>query len=107
MTDWTDVTQELHEEGYPNFEFDSGETAVSGLSGEWVIGEIPREGGLTREHQPLWIRVLDMLPGGAVAADPYRAPTPIQTVAHRHGLDVIIVSVSNEEVRIALCDPAE
>ncbi|WP_233127149.1 hypothetical protein [Halorubrum sp. SD612] len=63
MTDWERVRQELKEAGYSGFEFDSGDTAVPGLSGEWVSGNLPREGGLKHENQPLWIRILDALPG--------------------------------------------
>lgn len=63
MTDWECVRRELKEAGYSGFKFDSGETAVSGLSGEWVSGEIPREGGVKHENQPLWIRILDASSG--------------------------------------------
>ena len=49
MPDWDRVIQQLRETGYSGFEFDSGETAVPGLSGEWVAGEIAREGSLKKE----------------------------------------------------------
>ena len=108
MTDWERVIQELQEAGYSGFEFDSGETAVPGLSGEWVVSGITREGRLKRENQPLMIRILDALPGGgAVATDPEYAPSRIRKIANRHGLEVVIISVSDEEVRIALCESPE
>lgn len=109
MTDWERVMQELKEESYSGFEFDSGETAVPGLSGEWVVGEITRNGKLKSKNQSLWIRILDAFPGngGAVATDPKYAPNRIQKIASRHGLEVVTISVSNETVRIALCDSSE
>lgn len=108
MTDLVRVVKQLREAGYSGFEFDSGETAVPGLSGEWVAGEIVREGGLKRTNQRLLIRILDALPGGsAVTTDPEHAPEPIRKVADRHGLEVVMISVTDEEVRIALCESAE
>ncbi|GAA0730057.1 hypothetical protein J2744_001630 [Halorubrum trapanicum] len=108
MTDWERVRQELKEAEYSGFEFDSGDTAVPGLSGEWVSGNIPREGGLKHENQPLWIRILDALPGGdTVEADPENAPESIRNIATEHGLEVVIFSVSADEARIALCDPSK
>lgn len=108
MTDWVRVVKQLREAGYSGFEFDSGETAVPGLSGEWVAGEIVREGGLKRTNQRLLIRILDALPGGsAVTTDPEHAPEPIRKVADRHGLEVVMISVTDEEVRIALCESTE
>jgi len=109
MTNWERVKRELEEEGYSGFEYDSGDTAVSGLSGEWVSGEIPREGGLKHENQPLLIRVLDALSwsGGAVDAATENAPESIRNIATKHGLKVVIFTVSADEVRIALCDPAK
>jgi len=108
MTDWERVRQELREAGYSGFEFDSGETAVPGLSGEWVSGKIPREGGLKHENQAFWIRILDALPGGDTAeADPENAPESIRNIAAEHGLEVVILTVSADEARIALCDPSK
>jgi hypothetical protein len=106
--DWERVRRELRDAGYPGFEFDAGETAVPGLSGEWVIGEVEREGRLRRGAQPWWIRLLDALPGGsAVTTDPAVTPKEMRDVADRHGLTVVIVSVGDGTVRIAVCDPAE
>jgi len=109
MTDWERVRQELEEAGYSGFEFDSGDTAVSGLSGEWVSGKLPREGRLKHENQTLWIRILDALSwnGGTVDAAPENAPKSIRNIAAEHGLEVVIFTVSAEEVRIALCDPSK
>ncbi|SEH63246.1 hypothetical protein SAMN05192561_11616 [Halopenitus malekzadehii] len=108
MTDWERVRKELKEAGYSGFEFDSGETAVPGLSGEWVVGTIPREASLKHENQPLWIRILDPLPGGdTVEADPENAPKSIRNIATEHGLEVVIFTVSADEARIALCDPSK
>lgn len=53
MTDWERVIEELQEAGYSGFKFESGETAVPGLSGEWVAGDLVREGRLHRENQSL------------------------------------------------------
>ena len=108
MTDWERVRQDLKEAGYFGFESDSGDTAVPGLSGEWVSGNIPREGGLKHENQPLWIRILDALPGGdTVEADPENAPESIRNIATQHGLKVIIISISADEARIVLCESSE
>jgi hypothetical protein len=107
MTDWERVKRELKEAGYSGFEFDSGDTAVPGLSGEWVSGKIPREGGLKRENQPLWIRILDALPmGDTVEGGSENAPESIRNIATEHGLEVVIYGVSADEARIALCDPS-
>lgn len=106
--DWGRVKRELRNAGYAGFEFDSGTTAVSGLSGEWLIGEIAREGKLKRENQSLLIRICDYLPGSAaVDATPENAPGSIRHIAERYGLHVVIVGVSTDTVRIALCDPSE
>ncbi|PHQ46270.1 hypothetical protein DJ68_08270 [Halorubrum sp. C3] len=109
MTDWEHVRQELKEAGYSGFEFDSGDTAVPGLSGEWVSGKIVREGALKHEYQSLLIRILDALSGmgGAVNAAPENAPESIRNIATERGLEVVIISVSSDEVRIALCDPSK
>jgi hypothetical protein len=107
MTDWKRVRQELKEAGHSGFEFDSGDTAVPGLSGEWVSGNIRREGGLKHENQPLWIRILDALPGDTIEADPENAPESIRNIATEHELKVVIFTVSADKVRIALCDPSE
>jgi sugar phosphate isomerase/epimerase len=109
MTDWKHVRRELREAGYSGFEFESGETAVPGLAGEWLAGDIAREGRLKRENQPLLTRILDALPGGggAVATDPEYAPESIREIANQHGLEVVIISVSKDEARIAVCDSSE
>lgn len=109
MTDWERVKRELQEAGYSGFEFETGDTAVPGLAGGRVEGEIAREGGLKRENQPLPVRVLDTLSitGGAVDADPKRAPDSVRRTATRHELEVVIVSVSKDTARIALCEPSE
>jgi hypothetical protein len=109
MTDWVSVKQELKEAGYSGFEFDSGDTAVSGLSGEWVSGKIAREGALKHENQSLLIRILNTLSGdgGAVDAAPENAPESIHNIATDHGLEVVIISVSADKARIALCDPSK
>ncbi|WP_224271071.1 hypothetical protein [Haloprofundus salinisoli] len=106
MTDWKQVVEELQEAGYSGFEFESGETAVPGLSGEWVAGDIIREGGLRRENQSLWIQIWDSLPGsgGAVTTNPEATPESISNIAKRHELEVVIISVKKSSVRIALCD---
>ncbi|MFC6769142.1 hypothetical protein [Natrinema soli] len=106
--DWEGVKKDLRDAGYAGFEFDSGKTAVPGLSGEWLSGKIARERKLKREKQSLLIRICDYLPSSAaVNANPENAPESIQNIAERHGLNVVIVSVSNDKVRIALCDPSE
>ena len=107
-TDWDRVRRELRDAGYPGFAFDAGETAVPGLSGEGMIGEIEREGRLRSGAQSWLVRLLDALPGGsAVTTDPTAAPAGIRDVAARHGLTVVIVSVADETVRVAVRDPAE
>lgn len=107
MTDWERVRQELEEAGYSGFEFDSGDMAVPGLSGEWVSGEIAREGELKHENQPLWIRILALPGRSAVGTDPENVPESIRNIATQHGLEVIIISVSADEARIALCESSE
>jgi len=72
MTDWARVTQALEAAGYPGFEFDSGDTAVPELSGEWVAGEIARDGGLKRENQPRWIGSSTRSPSAAPPSTPTR-----------------------------------
>lgn len=106
MTDWERVIEELQEAGYSGFEFESGETAVPGLSGEWVAGDIVREGGLRRENQSLWIRIWDSLPGsgGVVTTNPEAVPESIRNIARSHELEVVIISVKKSSVHIALCD---
>lgn len=106
MTDWKCVRQKLKEAGYSGFEFDTGDRAVPELSGEWVSGKIARQGALKHENQSLLIRILDALPGGgAVDASPENAPESIRNIATQHGLEVVIISVSSDEARIAICDP--
>ncbi|AHG05227.1 hypothetical protein HALDL1_07320 [Halobacterium sp. DL1] len=83
MTDWERVRAELREVGYQGFEYDTGRTAVPGLNGEWVVGEVPRERGQKRENQSLLLRILDALPGsgGAVTTDSEAAPHPLRQIA--------------------------
>lgn len=109
MTDWERVRHKLQEAGYSGFTFESGETAVPGLSGEWVAGNIVREGKLKHENQPLLPRILDAMPGGggAVATDPEYAPESIRQITTRYGLEVVIISVSEDVVCIALCESSE
>jgi hypothetical protein len=104
MTDWERVKQDLEAAGYPGFTFNSGDACISELSGEWISGWIPREEGLKHENQPLLIRVWDTLPGGAVDANPENAPEIIRDIASQHGLEVMIIAVSADEARIAVCD---
>jgi len=108
MTDWECVKQDLEAAGYPGFTFDSGDACISELSGEWISGWIPREVGLKHENQPLHIRILDKLPGGGAAdASPENAPETIRDIAAQYGLEVMIIAVSADEARIALCDPSK
>ena len=74
-----------------------------------MTNKIARQGRLKRGNQPLCIQILDAVPGGggAVATDPEYAPESIRKIADRHGLEVVIVSVSADEVRIALCDSSK
>jgi hypothetical protein len=104
MTDWERVKQDLEAAGYPGFTFNSGDACISELSGEWISEWIPREEGLKHENQPLLIRVWDTLPGGAVDANPENAPEIIRDIASQHGLEVMIIAVSADEARIAVCD---
>ena len=107
MVDWEQVERDLEEAGYSGFEFDSGKTAVPGLSGSWLVGKIGREGRLKRENLPYPWKLLDALPfGAAVPTDPEFAPDGIRRVADAHGLNVVITSVGNDWVRVALVDPA-
>ena len=103
MTDWERVKQDLEAAGYPGFTFNSGDACISELSGEWISEWIPREEGLKHENQPLLIRVWDTLPGGAVDANPENAPEIIRDIASQHGLEVMIIAVSADEARIAVC----
>ncbi|MFC4550985.1 MULTISPECIES: hypothetical protein [Halorussus] len=106
MVDWEQVERDLDEAGYSNFEFDSGETTVPGLSGSWLAGKIEREGRLERENLPYPWRLLDALPfGSSVPTDPEYAPDAIQRIADGYGLDVVIISVGSDWVRIALVEP--
>ena len=99
-TDWERVRQELRDAGFPGFEFDAGEAAVPGLSGEWVIGEVERDGRLRRGAQSRWVRLLDALPGGsAVTADPTAVPEGIRDVADRNGLSAVMVIVAFASLR--------
>lgn len=108
MTDWQCVKEDLESAGYSGFELDSGETAVPGLSGRWISGHIPREGGLKKENQPLLVRILDTLPGGGtVSTDPKNLPEDVLEISSEHSLRPVIVSVSADEVRVALCEPDE
>lgn len=89
------MRQELKEAGYSGFGFDSSDTAVAGLSGEWVSGEIAREAASKHENQLLLIRILDAVSGdgGAVAAAPKNAPESRRDIVTEHGLEVMIISV--------------
>lgn len=103
MVEWGQVQRDLAEEGYPSFEFDSGETAVPGLSGSWLVGRIEWEGRLKRESLPLRWRLLDSLPfGTTLPTDPEYAPDGVRRVAEEHGLAVVIVSGGPDWVQIAL-----
>ncbi|MEE6208848.1 hypothetical protein U3A55_01570 [Salarchaeum sp. III] len=106
MVTWEQVERDLDEAGYPGFAFDTGETAVPGLSGSWLVGKIGRDGRLKRENLPYPWKLLDALPfGSAVPTDPAFAPAPIQRIAEKHGVDIVIVSVDSDWVRIALVEP--
>jgi len=105
MVDWEAVERELADAGYPGFEFDSGETAVPGLSGSWLVGEIERDGGLTRENLPYPWKLLDALPYcSAVPTDPEHVSEPLERIAEGHGLEIVVVSVGSDRVRIALVE---
>lgn len=106
MVDWERAERDLDAAGYPGFAFETGETAVPGLSGAWLEGEIERSGRLKRENLLLPWRLLDAPPfGAAVPADPEYAPERIRRIAEGYGLDVVIISCGSDWVRIALADP--
>jgi len=106
MVNWEQVKSDLEDAGYSDFEFDTGETAVPGLSGSWLVGKIGREGRLKRENLPYPWKLLDALPfGSAVPTDPKFAPGSLRQIAETHGLDVVIISVGDDWVRIALAEP--
>jgi sugar phosphate isomerase/epimerase len=106
MVDWATVERDLAAAGYTDFEVDTGETAVPGMSGAWLAGTIDREGRLKRTNLPLLWRLLDTLPcSSTVPADPEYAPAAIRQIAQDYGLDVVIVSVGSDWVRIALVEP--
>ena len=106
MVDWEQVERDLEEAGYSDFEFDTGETAVPGLCGSWLVGKIEREGRLKRENLPYPWKLLGALPfGSAVPTDPEFAPDGVLRIAEEYGLDVVIISVGSDWVRIALVEP--
>lgn len=88
MVDWNGVVDDLAAAGYPGFEFDADRTAVPGLSGEWVVGSVSRTGALAQSSTPLYLRLLDAIPGGAaVDADPERAPGELRAIAEEYGVE--------------------
>jgi hypothetical protein len=109
MTDWERVCRALADAGHPEFEYEEGETVIPGLSGEWVVGRVPRSAfeSLDPEEEPssVWSRLVGALPVRCVPTDPERAPSGVRRVAADHGLDVVVVSVNSGGVRVALCDP--
>ena len=106
MVEWEQVECDLGDAGYSGFEFDSGETAVPGLSGEWLVGKIERAGRLQRENLPYPWKLFDALPfGSAVPTDPEFAPDSVRRIADEYELDVVIISVGRDWVRIALVEP--
>ena len=106
MDDWEQVKRDLGDAGYSDFEFDTGETAVPGLTGSWLVSKIEREGRLKRENLPYPGKLLHALPfGSAVPTDPEYAPDAIRRIADDYGLDVVIISVGNDWVRTALVKP--
>ncbi|ADJ15257.1 hypothetical protein [Halalkalicoccus jeotgali] len=105
MVEWKQVELDLAEEGYSDFEFDRGETAVPGVSGSWLVGRIKREGRLKRENHPFRWKVLDSLPfGTTLPTDPEYAPDSVRQIAEKYGLDVVIISGGRDWVRIALVE---
>jgi len=105
MVDWEQVERDLDDAGYSDFEFDTGETAVPGLSGSWLVGRIERESRLKRENLPYPWKLLDALPfGSSVPTDPEHAPDAIRRIANDYRLDVVIISVGNDWVQIALME---
>lgn len=105
MVEWKQVEHDLEGAGYPDFEFEIGETAVPGLSGSWLAGKIEREGQLKRENLPFRWRLLDSLPfGTTLPTEPKHAPDSIRRIAEKHGLDVVTISGGGDWVRIALVE---
>jgi len=106
MVDWEQVARDLADAGYPEFEYDEGETAVPGLSGSWLVGRVERDGEPKRESPPWPWNLLDAVPfGAAVPTDPAYAPDSILRIAERHEVDVVVVSAGSDWVRIALVAP--
>ncbi|MFC6732980.1 MULTISPECIES: hypothetical protein [unclassified Haladaptatus] len=106
MPDWSHVERDLAAVDYEDFEFDSGKTAVPGLSGEWLVGKIDRQGPLKRENLSLRLRLWDALPGVAsIPTEPEYAPANIREIAARHELDVVLISAGRDWVRVALVAP--
>lgn len=107
MVDWERVEHELVDAGYRDFWYDTGDTAVPGLSGSWLVGRIGREGRLKRENLPFRWRLLDSLPfGTTLPTDPEYAPDAILRIAERHEVTVIIISGGRDWVRLALVETA-
>lgn len=105
VVDWDEVERELAARGYSGFERHGGGAVISELSGTWLAWEIPRSGKLAPENFPLRWRVVEWLPFGHITpADPSYAPDDVLAIGRKHGLDVVIVSVGPDWVRIALCD---
>jgi hypothetical protein len=106
MVDWERVRRELADAGYAGFRVDTGETAVPGLSGAWVVGEIEREGRLAHGRLPLRFRLVDAIPGlTALPTDPRYVPGDVRRIAAEHGLDVVVIGGDGERVRVALRAP--
>lgn len=109
MRKWKEVKRDLQAAGYRGFEFDSGETVIPELRGKWVVGKITPKDHFDGEDQSLWQQLTSLLGGSNVVAcaGPADVPDPIRIIADRYDLNVVIVSVSSEYIRIALCEPPE
>jgi len=108
MTDWSRVLEDLAEAGSPRFEFDSGDTAIPSLSGEWVVGRVPRDSFAFENEDPddgPVATLVGLFPVTSTPTDPALAPDPVRRVAAAHDLDVVVVSGDDEAVWTALCDP--
>lgn len=105
MVDWDNVTEELNSAGYSGFKFESGRTVIEELSGEWVVGKIPREGELAHDNLPTIHKFLELIPFiSASPTNPDYVPKEIKEIAKQYGLNIIIVSVGDDYVQIALCE---
>lgn len=103
MVDWVQVEGDLEDAGYSDFEFDTGKTAVPGLSGSWLVGKIEQEGGPKRKNRSYPRKLLDTLP--VTCAGPTDVPDRIRRIAEAYELDVLIISAGSDWVRIALAEP--